>query len=88
MLHETRAYICWEAKRIDAYRFSLAETERWYRPTGTPALIAKCERLADISQTTKLQLPKPKLSKDVPTVTAADDPDTAELTVRARGSQL
>ncbi|HET8938807.1 MAG TPA: AAA family ATPase [Polyangiales bacterium] len=53
MLHETRAYICWTAKRVDEYEFSLAQVERWYRPTGNPTLIAKYERLADMSQTTK-----------------------------------
>ncbi|MEY4579324.1 MAG: hypothetical protein RL701_4027, partial [Pseudomonadota bacterium] len=53
MLHETRAFICWEARRVPEYEHSRAQTERWFRPTGTPALIAKCERLAGLSNTTK-----------------------------------
>jgi hypothetical protein len=44
MLHDTRAYICWGAKRVDEYHVSLAQVERWYRATGNPTLIAKCER--------------------------------------------
>jgi hypothetical protein len=32
--------------RIEEYERNLAAVERWFRPTGTPALIAKCERLA------------------------------------------
>jgi tRNA A-37 threonylcarbamoyl transferase component Bud32 len=76
LLHETRAYICWEAKHLDAYRFSLAQTERWFRPTGTPALIAKCERLADISQTTKMQLSKPDSHNDNDVDSEADETET------------
>jgi tetratricopeptide (TPR) repeat protein len=56
LLHETRAYICWEAKRVADYHHSLGQVERWFRPTETPALIAKCERLAALSTTTKSQL--------------------------------
>jgi hypothetical protein len=56
MLHEARAYICWEAKRFVEYSESLQATERWYRLTGTPALIAKCERLSSLSNTTKSEI--------------------------------
>jgi serine/threonine-protein kinase len=47
-LHEARARICWMAGRVDEYDRSVATVERWFRPTGTPALIAKWERLADL----------------------------------------
>jgi hypothetical protein len=49
LLHECRARIAWQAGRVDDYRRSVSEVERWFRPTGTPALIAKFERLAALS---------------------------------------
>jgi serine/threonine-protein kinase len=45
-LHEARARIAWRVGRVEEYAYSLAMVDRWFRPTGTPALIAKCERLA------------------------------------------
>jgi hypothetical protein len=45
-LHEARAAIAWKAGRVEEYAYSLALVDHWFRPTGTPALIAKCERLA------------------------------------------
>jgi hypothetical protein len=54
MLHEARAYICWSAKLVAEYERSLVEVERWYRATGTPALIAKYERLASLGDAAKL----------------------------------
>ena len=47
-LHEARARIAWMAGRADEYNVSLAVVERWFRPTGTPGLIAKWERLAEL----------------------------------------
>ena len=49
MLHETRAQICWQAKRFEEYQHSLNQVERAYRATGTPALIAKYEQLASLA---------------------------------------
>jgi hypothetical protein len=48
-LHETRARINWMAGNHAEYRRSLAEVERWFRPTGTPVLIARYERLAQLA---------------------------------------
>jgi hypothetical protein len=48
LLHEARAKISWNAGNRKAYELSRAEVERWFRPTDTPALIAKCERLAEL----------------------------------------
>jgi hypothetical protein len=53
MLHEARASICWSAKHVTEYSASLDAAERWYRITGTPALIAKCERLVALAQAGK-----------------------------------
>jgi hypothetical protein len=77
MLHEARAQICWNAKLIDRYEHSLAEMERWYRPTGTPALIAKYERLAGLSGAAKL----PQTPPANETATSAEQ--TQEATVTA-----
>jgi hypothetical protein len=81
-LHEARAYVCWEAKRVAEYEHSLAQVERWFRPTGTPALIAKCERLAALSNTTKsqhrvLNRADDRIGLDMDTV-ATDAPDLRE----------
>lgn len=51
MLHEQRAYICWDSKRVQEYQYSLAEVDYRYRSTGNPALIAKAERLASMRNT-------------------------------------
>ncbi len=48
LLHEARARIAWMAGRVEEYNISLAVVERWFRPTGTPSLIAKWERLAEL----------------------------------------
>jgi hypothetical protein len=48
LLHETRALVCWGAGRTDAYAEGVSLAERSLRPTGAPALIAKCERLASL----------------------------------------
>jgi hypothetical protein len=48
LLYETRAVICWGAGRTDTYAEDAAHAERSLRPTGAPALIAKCERLASL----------------------------------------
>ena len=48
-LYEARARIAWAAGRRDDYALSLAAVESWFRPTGTPALIARYERLLELS---------------------------------------
>jgi hypothetical protein len=47
-LHDARARIAWKAGLTDEYLLSLTIVEHWFRRTGTPALIAKCERLAEL----------------------------------------
>ncbi|MET0592900.1 MAG: protein kinase [Polyangiaceae bacterium] len=53
LLHEARAHIAWSAGDTENYERSLAEVERWYRPTGTPALIETCEQLASLPRRTE-----------------------------------
>ena len=48
LLHEARAQIAWMGGCVEEYGLSLALVEHWLRRTGTPALIAKCERLAEL----------------------------------------
>jgi tetratricopeptide (TPR) repeat protein len=48
LLHEVRAQIAWGIGDAAGYSWSLAEVERWFLPTGTPALIAKCRKLAEL----------------------------------------
>lgn len=40
---------CFKSNRFDDYEQSLRAMEDWFRPTGTPALIAKCDRLAALA---------------------------------------
>jgi hypothetical protein len=48
LLHEARGRIAYKAGRKRDYHFSLTQVERHFRATGTPLLIAKCERLAEL----------------------------------------
>lgn len=50
LLHEARARICLVEGDLSGYRQSLAEVERWFLPTGTPILIARCKRLAELKR--------------------------------------
>jgi hypothetical protein len=52
LLHEARARIAWAAGRTDEYKQGLAHVEHWFRYSGTPALVAKCERLAELDSGT------------------------------------
>ncbi|HEY6877825.1 MAG TPA: hypothetical protein VI299_07385, partial [Polyangiales bacterium] len=47
-LHEVRARISYRAGKKREYHYHLTQMERWFRPTGTPTLIAKCERVAEL----------------------------------------
>ncbi|MDD9945822.1 MAG: protein kinase [Myxococcales bacterium] len=55
LLHESRAVICWDARRAEEFAYSWQEVERWFRPTGTPVLIAKCERLAGLAASARAE---------------------------------
>ena len=48
LIHEARAQIAHAAGREGEFAQSAAEVERWLRPLGNPALIAKCERLSGL----------------------------------------
>lgn len=47
-LHEARARVAWRAGLVEDFKHSLRLVDYWYRRTGTPALISKCERLAEL----------------------------------------
>jgi len=84
-LHEARAKIAWRAGMVDEYRKSAAQVEGWFRPTGTPSLIAKCDRLNGLgsrgdaldSSTGSRRPPTPDDAKTV--VEIRDDLGTASL---------
>ncbi|HMI90972.1 MAG TPA: hypothetical protein VK509_06390, partial [Polyangiales bacterium] len=46
LLHEARAQVALLARDHSAFRAHAEATLRWFRPTGTPALVARAERLA------------------------------------------
>ncbi|MDB4974247.1 MAG: Serine/threonine protein kinase [Myxococcaceae bacterium] len=50
LLYEARARIAYPLGRKRAYQHSLTQVEHHFRDTGTPALIAKFERLAELSR--------------------------------------
>jgi hypothetical protein len=49
LLHEARARVSYRAGKKRDYHYHLAQMEAYFRPTGTPALIAKCERVAELA---------------------------------------
>lgn len=59
LLHEARAQLSYRAGRKRDYYFSMTQVDRYFRGTGTPALIAKSERLAELQrpQDTERQRP-------------------------------
>ena len=50
LLFETRALVCWLAQRYEDYEQSRSSVDTYWRPTANPALIARCERLASLTQ--------------------------------------
>jgi hypothetical protein len=48
LVHEMRARIAFAAGMYGAYQESTREAARWLRPTGTPTLVARCERLEQL----------------------------------------
>ena len=51
LLHEARARVAWTCGDEEDYAIHRAETERWFRPTQNPVLIAVHERLAELALT-------------------------------------
>jgi hypothetical protein len=47
-IHATRAQIAHDASDVEGYERHLAETERWFRSTQHPSLIAQCVRLREL----------------------------------------
>ena len=45
LLYEARARICWGAGRTEDYEKAMVATDAFFRGTGTPILIARCEQL-------------------------------------------
>jgi serine/threonine-protein kinase len=82
-LHDTRARIAWRAGRVAEYVHGLAMVERWFRPTETPALLAKCERLAGLRDTrtfrTSLQPGSAKEAGSRDAMTERDSSSVTEL---------
>jgi hypothetical protein len=48
LLQEALAQVAWYAHDREEFAHRRLLTERWFRPTGVPALIAKCERLEQL----------------------------------------
>jgi hypothetical protein len=78
LLHEARARVSYRAGKKREYHFHMTEMEKWFRPTGTPALIAKCERVAELEhpQETSRQRPvQPDVPEDLDTDLLVPLPD-------------
>ena len=54
LLHEARADIAWSAGRVDEYERSLREVESCFVSTKEPGLVAKCRRLRELGEPTRL----------------------------------
>jgi hypothetical protein len=81
LLHEARARIAYKAGRKRDYHFSLTQVERHFRATGTPLLIAKSERLAELHHQpdTARQRPVAFLREDGSAVETVEQPHRAGL---------
>ncbi|HEX3771513.1 MAG TPA: protein kinase [Polyangiaceae bacterium] len=55
LLHEVRAEAGWVAGKIEVYEQSLREVERRFLATQEPGLIAKCRRLAELGDPSRLR---------------------------------
>jgi hypothetical protein len=55
LLHEAHGAIAWAAGKADAYAADLREMERLFLPTEDPALIARCRRLAELSDPSRVR---------------------------------
>ncbi len=81
-LHEARARIALMAGDERAFRTHLRETERWFRPTKNPALIARLQRLAEAGGPERLPAPENvDAGGDIPTT--ADAPHAQRLKIDA-----
>jgi hypothetical protein len=92
-IYEARAQIALAADLREELALSLARMEQHYRPTGTPALIAKCERMLELASPQRsrprqdsTRTPSPRLPADVLTPNPdkrAPDKPLEEVTVAA-----
>lgn len=57
LIHETRARIAYGAGNVPEYERSFGQVERWFSPLGSPALIAKIERLAELRGISRRRAP-------------------------------
>jgi hypothetical protein len=80
-----RAKAALRAGQADLFEASMLEMERWFAATGTPALIAQCERLrASATPRAPLYLPAPvrlrgELYSEAATVALRREPQTETL---------
>jgi len=80
MLHEARAQIAHRVGRKRDYHFSMVQVDRWFRATGTPTLIAKLERLADLHRSPDTARQRPvALIRDSTDPASSSPGETAEL---------
>jgi hypothetical protein len=84
LLHEARARIAWASKDAITYAQSLAEVEAWFLPTGTPPLIAKAKRLAELQNDS---LRPPPAAADLHSTSEAGA-STARTTVAEDASRI
>ncbi len=84
-LHEGRARVAAAARDGAELSVHLAEMDRWFRPTRNPALIARCERLAELQQ--------PELTGEAAMLAAAEEtvagtPEAQRALARAAATAL
>ena len=85
LLHEARASICYKVGKKRDYHYSLTQVDRLFRATGTPLLIAKSERLAELHH-------QPDTTRQRPVAFGRDDGEadgsTRETVARDRRASL
>jgi serine/threonine-protein kinase len=80
LLYDARARIAWNAGRVEDYETSLRATESYFRPTGTPLLMARCERLAHLRTAALLRtVVPPSRNPEAPTIAESVSEETVHV---------
>jgi hypothetical protein len=77
LLHETRALISWQVRDYAAYEQGRSLVDTYWRATGNPTLIARCEHLTGLSQELRT-LPREQgpVNSQMSTLDAGTEPQT------------
>jgi len=70
-MHDARARVALLAGDRARFRYHALQTERWFRPTDNPVLIARVERLTELSEARPTTARRSRIAEDAVTTVAA-----------------